>query len=66
MDSDQTEEEKDGALRILQSASNDDKEAIKTYFEQQKTKEGSTTKIDLEMERLQSEISALDQTNSDH
>ena len=52
-DEDASQEEKDGALKIMKSASSDDKEAIKQYFELQRTRTGNQTQIDMEMEKLQ-------------
>ena len=58
--------EQDGALRILQSASKDDKEAIAKYFEIQIKKGKNQSQIDEEMEKLQMEINALEDVTSSH
>ena len=55
---------KDGALRILQTASENDIEKINQYFE----KRGGADKseIDATMEKLKNEIESLEEVNSQH
>ena len=63
-DNSEDDEDKDGALRILKSANQDDKESIKQYFESQN--KGTKSQIEEEMERLQNEIDSLEDVTSGH
>ena len=66
-DSQEADKDEDGALRILKSASENDKEAIKKFFDKQINNKGKDqSQIDAEMDRLQSEIAALEDVTSGH
>jgi hypothetical protein len=54
----------DGALRILQTASENDVDQIKTFFTK-KSHEGMS-EIEMQMEKLRTEIDSLDEVSSSH
>ena len=57
--------EKDGALRILQTASTNDLSQIQQFFEKSDG-EDSKSDIEREMEKLRVEIESLEEVNSTH
>lgn len=57
-------ERKDNVLRILQTASENDKEKIAKFFEKSSAQEPS--EIEREMEKLRREIDSLEEVNSSH
>lgn len=54
----------DGALRILQTASENDVDQIKTFFAKKSSQ--SMSEIELQMEKLKTEIESLEEVNSTH
>ena len=54
----------DGALRILQTASEQDMDKISKFFEKQK--EDDKSEIERQMEKLRIEIESLEEVNSTH
>lgn len=54
----------DGALRILQTASENDVEEIKQFFTKKESSEQS--EIELQMAKLRTEIDSLEEVNSSH
>lgn len=61
-DGKESEEQKEGQLRILQSASKEDRENINKFFD----KSAKTKDVDDEMEQLKKEIDSLEEVTSGH
>ena len=55
---------KDGALKILQTASQEDREQINKFFEKKGIEQES--EIDQQIKKLQSEIESLEDVHSQH